>query len=610
MVCTAQATFQKTYGLRTNNSYNSDGCSSAQQTSDGGYIFAGSSQSPYDYSADAYVVKTDSLGSVLWSKTYGGLSSEAFYSVKQTSDSGYILAGYTASFGAGVGIYLVKTDVNGDTLWTTKIVKVGYLLTGYSVEQTYDTGYIITGEIQDRTGETHDDVAFLLKTNLNGKIIWIKTYGKGFSNSFSSVKQTQDSGYIIAGYSSGGTFLVKTNVNGDTVWTKTYAGPPGATSVVQTSDGGYALTGTGGTDYADIFLLKTDTNGNLLWEKEYGRQINGSGTSISDVGKSMEQTGDGGFIIAGVSGNGTVSPPTGSLYVIKTNGNGDILWTKIYGDNNSETNGFSIHQTKDKGYIIAGSSYSYFSGQQDVLLIKTDSNGVSGCNEYSPQTTVSSPVFVSYSGAEVTTISALLKNTSTLDNSPSTEITTLCTTLPIVWGGFTAEKTNKEVLLKWSTLQEQNTSQYVIERGADGVHFTSVGSATAAHNSSTIKNYRFTDEKPLQGENFYRLKQIDIDGKYIYSEVRSVNFNKLNNTTSISPNPAKNLLRLSTSEGLGATTATINIYSSAMQLVQTIKVTQGDRNTINIPVERLASGIYFLQLVNAGEVSTVKFVKE
>jgi Secretion system C-terminal sorting domain len=116
----------------------------------------------------------------------------------------------------------------------------------------------------------------------------------------------------------------------------------------------------------------------------------------------------------------------------------------------------------------------------------------------------------------------------------------------------------------------------------------------------------------LPGTNFYRLKIEDIDGKYIYSEVRSVNFNKLNNIISISPNPAKNLLRLRISAGerLNTITTNINIYSSSMQLMQTLKVTHTNGNAITIPVDRLTSGIYFLQFVNASGMNTIKFLKE
>ncbi len=184
-------------------------------------------------------------------------------------------------------------------------------------------------------------------------------------------------------------------------------------------------------------------------------------------------------------------------------------------------------------------------------------------------------------------------------------------TLPLRLLSFTGVLQNNATKLNWQPTDEINTKDFIVERSADAINFSVIGKVNAQTSSTITHSYNYIDKTPLAGINYYRLKMEDIDRKFIYSEVRSVNFNNLNNTISISPNPAKNLLRLSVaaSERL-STTSTINIYSSAMQLIQTIKVTQADINTITIPVERLASGIYFLQLVNAGGVSTVKFVKE
>ncbi|MEO7483224.1 MAG: T9SS type A sorting domain-containing protein, partial [Ferruginibacter sp.] len=184
--------------------------------------------------------------------------------------------------------------------------------------------------------------------------------------------------------------------------------------------------------------------------------------------------------------------------------------------------------------------------------------------------------------------------------------------VPVTWGNFTAEKNGKAVLLKWNTLQEQNASQYIVERSGNGISFITIGSLTAAGNSNVNVSYSFNDAAPLQGINFFRLKQVDIDGKYIYSDIRQINFINPGQVISISPNPAKDFIQLKiySEGGMTGGIATIHIYSSAMQLVQTIKVTQADRSNLTIPVKNFPPGIYFLQLVNDSAINTIKFLKE
>jgi hypothetical protein len=165
---------------------------------------------------DILLIKTDANGNIIWAKTYGGTGADYAYSVQQTSDGGYIVAGETTSFGAGsADILLIKTDANGNIIWTKTYGRTSYDL-ALSVQQTSDSGYIVAGGIGMGLGDI-----FLIKTDANGNIIWTKTYGGIGSDYAYSVQQTSDGGYIVAGgtYSFGaGTwdaFLVKTDANGD-----------------------------------------------------------------------------------------------------------------------------------------------------------------------------------------------------------------------------------------------------------------------------------------------------------------------------------------------------------------------------------------------------------
>jgi hypothetical protein len=255
--------FAKTYG----GAYY-DQAYSVQQTSDGGYILAGGTYSFGAGGWDIFLIKTDANGSIQWAKTYGGTDWDEAYSVQQTSDGGYILAGGTYSFGAGgADIFLIKTDANGNIIWAKTY---GGTYGAYSVQQTSDGGYILAGSTG--FGPYYD--IFLIKTDANGNIQWAKTYGGTDEDRAYSVQQTSDGGYIVVGrtlsFGAGGLdiFLIKTDANGNIIWAKTYGGTAwdGVSSVQQTSDGGYIVagfTGSFGAGYYDVFLIKTDANGNI-----------------------------------------------------------------------------------------------------------------------------------------------------------------------------------------------------------------------------------------------------------------------------------------------------------------------------------------------------------
>jgi hypothetical protein len=313
----------------------------------------------------------------LWTKTYGGSDVDYGYSVQQTTDGGYIIVGYTSSFGAGGNdVYLIKTDANGDTLWT-RTYGGSDTETGWSVQQTTDGGYIIGGATNSFGAGSHD--AWLIKTDANGDTLWTKTYGGSDVDYGYSVQQTTDGGYVIAGRTisfgagSADVYLIKTDVNGDTLWTRTYGGSDieysgYGQSVQQSTNGGYVIIGStksfGAGDY-DFYLIKTDANGDTLWTRTYGGSNN-------DYGQSVRQWIDGGYIIVGYSSS--FGAGSYDVWLIKTDANGDTLWTRTYGGSGLEY-GYSVQQSSDSCYIIAGSTNSFGAGYQDVYLIKTDANG-------------------------------------------------------------------------------------------------------------------------------------------------------------------------------------------------------------------------------------------
>ncbi len=340
---------------------------SVQQTTDGGYIVTGYLRSLGADSSDVWLLKTDAYGDTLWTRTYGESDNEHGYSVQQTADGGYIIAGHVYSFGTGRDdVYLVKTDADGGADWIKSIggPENDY---GYSVQQTTDGGYIVAGRTNS-SGAGSDDV-YLVKTRFRGSTQWTRTYGGSDSDGGWAVQQTTDGGYIITGYTfsfgagNGDVYLVKTDSNGDTLWTRTYGGSESdeAYSVQQTADGGYILTGcTGPLSNRDVYLVKTDGDGNALWTRTYG----GSG---SDFGRSVVQTADGGYMIAGYSDSFGVG--AFDAYLIKTDSDGDTLWTLAYGGSTDDYT-LSIQQTADSGYIAAGYTTSFGAGYEDVWLVR------------------------------------------------------------------------------------------------------------------------------------------------------------------------------------------------------------------------------------------------
>jgi hypothetical protein len=263
-----------------------------------------------------------------WWRTYGGTSSDWGSSVHQTSDGGYIIIGATASVGAGYDdVYLIKTDAAGDTVWTRTYGGAGDDC-GYSVQPTSGGGYIVTGSTS-----LH---AYLVKADASGDTLWTRTYGDTVWSAGNSVQQTTDGGYIVAGfaYSFRGNdfYLIKTDGSGDALWTRTYGGADGdvANSVQQTTDGGYIIAGgtmSFGAGNLDVYLVKTDSSGDTLWTRTYG------GTSY-DEGYSVRQTLDSGYIIAGRTGS--FGAGSADVYLIKTSASGDTLWTRTYGGMSSD----------------------------------------------------------------------------------------------------------------------------------------------------------------------------------------------------------------------------------------------------------------------------------
>ncbi len=346
-----------------------------EQTSDLGYILVGHTWSFGAGRSDVWLLKLSASGTVEWQRTYGGAEDDEALSAHQTPDGGYIVAGYTASFGdPDYDTWVLKLDSSGGIAWEYAY-GAGSQEFASSVERTSDGGYILGG----RTNSGADAPDFwALKLDSNGVALWDRTYSLGADRRIESIHETSDNGYILAGSTSSGgapaAWVIKTDANGNIVWERTY--DPGLGADVEeiqvTSDGGYVLIAealTGGGDQ-DFWVLKLESDGDVEWESTYG------GAGEEDA-QPIRQTSDGGYIMAGETRS--FGAGGGDVWVVKLNQNGQIMWERTYGGTGDDEV-TSLDQTTDGGYVIAGETTSFGAGATDIWVLKIDSTGnIRGC---------------------------------------------------------------------------------------------------------------------------------------------------------------------------------------------------------------------------------------
>jgi len=258
-----------------------DRASSLVVTSDGGYAIVGRTNSFGEGGSDAWLVKTDASGNMMWNHTYGGTNFDAALSLVVTSDGGYAIAGFTSSFGAGdADFWLVKTDSSGDMEWSQTYGGTG-LDRAYAVVVASDGGYALAGYTDSFDSEGYD--FWLVKTDSSGNMEWSQTYGGTEYEYAFSLVATSDGGYAMAGETGsfgaeGDFWLVKTDASGNMMWSQNYGVGTKydrAYSLAVTSDGGYVIAG--GTaisdENVDFGLVKTDSSGNMVWQKTYGKMM-------------------------------------------------------------------------------------------------------------------------------------------------------------------------------------------------------------------------------------------------------------------------------------------------------------------------------------------------
>ncbi len=393
-----------------------DVATSVQQTSDGGYMVAGQTTSYGAATADIWVLKLNSTGRIEWEKKYGGNANDVVTAVQQTSDGGYVVAGYTRSFGAGYDdIWILKLDSAGSITWQNTYGGDYADDRAYSIQQTSDGGYIVAGH----TGtETRSWDFWVLKLDSTGGVAWQKAYGGNGGDFGTSVRQTPDGGYIVAGYTSSfgagswDYWVLKLNSTGGIKWQMAYGGggDDRAFSIQPTSDGRYivaGLTRSFGAGDSDFWVLKLYPNGGVQWQKSYG----GSG---GEDALSVRQTSDGGYLVAGGG--------WGDSLVMKLYPNGNVNWQiRNGGSEDDVTNALSL--TSDGGFVLAGSTMSFDAGNRDFWVLKFTSGGATCIPSARASATVTT------SSATVSTTTGDHGDTASVLSPTSVEATTTTATV-------------------------------------------------------------------------------------------------------------------------------------------------------------------------------------
>lgn len=379
----SQTTWEKLFSKK-----NTDAFRCVIEVPAGGYLIAGYTSDSTVNDTDAYVVRMTTAGDTLWTKRINrtGNGKDLLYKVINTADGGYAFCGYSTSNSAGSDdAYFLKMDAIGNVLWSKTWGGTGKDR-AQDIVQTADGGFAIAGYTTSPPAAYYD--AFLIRTNGSGDTLWTRRFGTSGFDDANTVVTHPDGGFVLGGQSTNGgagldMYMVRLNTAGDIIWTKKFGtnGTDNIEHIIRQPDGTYILAGgtddTGGLGGNDGYLVKTDTGGTVLWSKVYG------GNSQDDFHQVYRTVG-GNFILSGTSrSSGALEP---NMWLIKTNSSGDSLWSRTYGGDNHD-HGYSAVQTSDGGYIFVGYSSSFGFNGEDAYVVKTDNFGDLG--DYLTNITVS-----------------------------------------------------------------------------------------------------------------------------------------------------------------------------------------------------------------------------
>ncbi|MEP7170805.1 MAG: T9SS type A sorting domain-containing protein [Bacteroidota bacterium] len=397
ILLTCRSWSQNPFTEKTFGTVHSESCFSFIHTSDNGYAILGGTTATAFGGLDIYLSKLDSNENLQWTKIYGGPGNDQGGTVKQTLDGGYIISGDENGFGAGLAdCYLIRTDSQGTIIWS-KTYGLSQSETFWKIVLTSDSNYIAVGTSYSSGNQSGD--ILVAKLNDFGDTLWTRFIGGPVYDSGINLTPTDDGGCAICGrvYSYGAglrdVMLCRIDANGNILWFKTYGGlyTEEGMAVAHTSDNGFIITGASesfsNNQYYDVYMIKTDSAGNVIWSKNYG------GDNI-DATYCIVEAPDGGYVVAGFTDSWphlhlrTNDPLTilgddsSHVFLMKVNVLGDTVWSRAFGGT-TQDEAYALINAPGGGYIIGAYSNS-FSGNDslDAYIIHTDSMGNSGCHTF------------------------------------------------------------------------------------------------------------------------------------------------------------------------------------------------------------------------------------
>jgi len=597
---TAQSTsLTLSWSFQTNNT-NDVSLNSVKQTSDGGFVGVGYSTALGNDSIGTtgnyyWITKTDSLGHTQWQKRYGGNNNDTAFSVQQTIDGGYIVAGSTSSTNGNVTGHHGKSP-NSD-YWILKLNSLGSIVwekcyggsgddMARTIEQTTDGGFIVAGYSNssdgDVTGNHGSYDYWVIKINNLGQIVWQKSLGGSGDDEAMSMKYTSDRGCIISGESSS----LDGNVSGNY--------------------GGY-----------DAWVVKLTETGNIAWSKCYG------GT-LDEYANSIQQTKEGGYIFEGYAdfldqggnlpnANNSWQVFGGNIWIVKLDTSGLIKWQQSVGVNCNCEYSYptEVLLTADGGYLVGGNSPSIYgdpySCSNNAGIAKLDSLG-----NYIWNATVSGICWGPNSFQQSTKGGFIFAGSGYFPSQPfgggggyffpELDYYLFDTTLPIVTKNITANNFNSGIRVQWQTVTELNTANFIIQHSTDGNSYTDIGTVKAI--GSGANSYSFIDNNPANGINYYRLQSVDKDWATSFSKVVSASLTNIHSRLTIYPNPTKDNVTIS-----GNHIASVQVIDNFERVVKVVSLK--DVTNPKLSVSGMAAGVYHLRIQTTdGKVSRVGMVKE
>jgi len=369
LTVSAQATFEKTWSGNGANE-----ATSVYQLPDGGFIIAGTSGFLQSISSQMFLLRTNANGDTMWTRKFVNGGYCTAYGLAVIPTGGYILTGMTSSsLSTEPDALVIRTDTAGNVRWTNTfggIYNDG--IRTVSVSSTPDHGLIMTGWYGSNA--SLDYHVLLVKMDSAGTTTWAKTISAPESVE-GSAAYVAGNGYIVFGYGadrSSDLFLMKTNSLGVPTWNNIYGGRSydDCLGGTPTHDGGFLIAGTSFNDslfFNQVLLIRTDSLGHTVWEQVYQQE--------DMFVNSIKETRDHGFILTGYISDGF---DEGNLLLMKIDSTGQVTWANSFGDSGFDY-GNDVIQTSDSGFIVVGTKDNSYGTSGDIFIVRTDLNGQTGC---------------------------------------------------------------------------------------------------------------------------------------------------------------------------------------------------------------------------------------